>query len=766
MRELLEGSLPEGEQARLEAHLEGSEACRRAFDAVAAEGRFWDDLRRFARPGREEILPAEDPDDDDERLDFLDPDPSPGRIGWLGRYEVLEILGRGGMGIVLKAFDPGLHRIAAIKVLSPRLATSASARRRFLREARAAASVAHEHVVTIHAVDEVKGLPYLVMQYVTGRSLQQRIERDGPLELDAILRIGMQTAAGLAAAHAQGLVHRDVKPANILLENGIERVKITDFGLARAVDDASLTQSGIVAGTPVYMAPEQARGESVDHRCDLFSVGSVLYAMCTGRSPFRAETTVAVLKRVCDDTTRPIRDVNPSMPEWLVGIVARLHAKDPADRFQSATEVAEVLGRNLAQLQQPTTTVVPMSGVAPGGAPPPAPGLEFHPIPAAKEIATRKSGWTGLVRIVASFGLFLAALALFVAIRPDGVQDLIATIRRAIMREEDQIRDGALPLPRLKTELTGPTADRSTDRIEMPGEIRVLQGHSNWIEAIAAPADGRFAISGGNDNTLRRWDLSTGRGTPMIEIHYPISDLAISADGRFVVYGSLDQVVYFWDIQTGSGEPLTGHRRKVRAVAIARDGQFALSGSEDDKLCYWDLAQSKELRRLAGHTKGTCSVAISPDGRLGLSGSVDGTARLWDLERGTCLRVLAEGRPWVTAVAFMPTGRYAIIGRQDGTLSLVDVDHGSEVRRFAGHRTYVRNVRASSDGRLILSAGSGALRLWDATTGDEVYQLEGVGGGIVCGIILPGSREVLFGCYDSTVRLWRLPASLGKRSPH
>src|SRR5262249_42963578 len=149
-----------------------------------------------------------------------------------------------------------------------------------------------------------------VMQYVAGRSLQERIDRDGPLELEAILRIGMQAAAGLAAAHAQGLVHRDVKPANILLENGIERVKITDFGLARAVDDASMTQSGVVAGTPQYMAPEQARAESVDHRADLFSLGSVIYAMCTGRSPFRAETTVAVLKRVCDDTPRPIREVN------------------------------------------------------------------------------------------------------------------------------------------------------------------------------------------------------------------------------------------------------------------------------------------------------------------------------------------------------------------------------------------------------------------------------------------------------------------------
>src|SRR5207302_1627506 len=136
--------------------------------------------------------------------------------------------------------------------------------------------------------------------------LQERLDLGGPLGVADVLRIGLQAARGLAAAHAQGLVHRDVKPANILLENGVQRVKITDFGLARAADDASLTQSGVIAGTPMYMSPEQARGEAVDHRTDLFSLGSVLYTLSTGRPPFRASGTMAVLKRVCEETPRPI----------------------------------------------------------------------------------------------------------------------------------------------------------------------------------------------------------------------------------------------------------------------------------------------------------------------------------------------------------------------------------------------------------------------------------------------------------------------------
>ncbi len=304
---------------------------------------------------------TEPPGDDGggDSLDFLAPSAKPGTIGRLGHYEVLEVIGRGGMGIVLRAFDEKLHRVVAIKVMAAQLATNAIARKRFTREAQAAAAVSHDHIVTIHAVEEANGLPYLVMQCVSGMSLQERLDRDGPLQLTEIVRIGMQTAAGLAAAHAQGLIHRDIKPANILLENGVERVKITDFGLARVAADASLTQSGVVAGTPQYMAPEQARGAAIDQRADLFSLGSVLYAMCTGRPPFRAAETMAVLKRVCEETPTPIRETNPEIPDWLVAIIARLQAKHPAQRFASAAVVAELLGQHLAHLQHPSVAPLP-----------------------------------------------------------------------------------------------------------------------------------------------------------------------------------------------------------------------------------------------------------------------------------------------------------------------------------------------------------------------------------------------------------------------
>jgi serine/threonine protein kinase len=298
------------------------------------------------------------------RLDFLAPTDKPGCLGTIGAYEVIDVIGRGGMGIVLRALDPKLNRIVAVKVLAPELAANPNARRRFIREAQAAASISHPHVVTIHAVEEGQSssidnrhtsLPFLVMECVVGQSLQDKLDHVGSLRLTEILRIGHQISCGLAAAHKQGLIHRDIKPANILLENGVERVKITDFGLARLVDDVAITRTGEVSGTPQYMSPEQAKGERVDHRSDLFSLGCVLYAMCTGHSPFRGDSLAQVIKRVTLDEPRPIEEQNPETPRWLCDIVARLLAKSPHDRIQTAEGLADLLGEHLARVQHPAS---------------------------------------------------------------------------------------------------------------------------------------------------------------------------------------------------------------------------------------------------------------------------------------------------------------------------------------------------------------------------------------------------------------------------
>jgi Leucine-rich repeat (LRR) protein len=329
-------------------------------------------------------------DGEDIPLDFLQPSPRPDSLGRIGHYEVLQVLGKGGFGIVFRAFDETLQRVVAIKVLAPALAATSPARKRFLREARSSARVRHENVVQVYAVEE-QPLPYLVMEFIPGETLQQRLDRMGPLETPEVLQIGRQIAEGLAAAHDQGLIHRDIKPANILIEAGPHlHVKITDFGLARAADDANLTQSGTIAGTPMYMSPEQAHGDALNHRADLFSLGSVLYTMASGRPPFRANNTLAVLKRVAEDAPRPIPEIIPEVPPWLCDLIARLHAKKPDDRIGTAREVADLLGRGLAALQGAIITSLPVAppadkAEAPREGAAPAGTVQLpHPAPVAR----------------------------------------------------------------------------------------------------------------------------------------------------------------------------------------------------------------------------------------------------------------------------------------------------------------------------------------------------------------------------------------------
>jgi serine/threonine protein kinase len=279
-----------------------------------------------------------------EPIDFLGPPQEPGELGRLGAYRVLKVLGVGGMGIVFHAEDVQLRRPVALKCLLPALAATAPARQRFLREARAAAAIEHEHIVVLYQVGEHRGIPFLAMQLLQGESLAERLQREPLLPVSEVLRIGREIAVGLAAAHDKGLIHRDIKPGNVWLEGPRARVKLLDFGLARAAaDDTGVSQAGTVVGTPAYMAPEQGRGEPVDARCDLFSLGCVLYQMGTGQPPFQGNHTVALLLAVAQTEPSPPCQVNPDLPAPLSDLVMRLLAKEPAGRPASARAVVEVL---------------------------------------------------------------------------------------------------------------------------------------------------------------------------------------------------------------------------------------------------------------------------------------------------------------------------------------------------------------------------------------------------------------------------------------
>ncbi|MCA9066497.1 MAG: protein kinase [Planctomycetaceae bacterium] len=285
-------------------------------------------------------------------LDFLESAPHPELLGRLGRYDIERLVGSGGFGVVLKAFDTDLHRVVALKVLAPHLMTSGAARKRFAREAQAAAAIQHENVIPIFDVVADDRVSYLVMQFIAGNSLQERVDRQGPLSVEETLRIAAQIAAGLAAAHVQGVVHRDVKPANVMLESSLERVLLSDFGLAQTTDDAALTRSGIIAGTPHYMSPEQSMGETVDARTDLFSLGSVMYFMLAGHPPFRARQVMAVLNQICHRQPKSLEQIRSDVPFDVLDLIERLLNKNPQERYANAQRLHEDLLQLLSDLRQ------------------------------------------------------------------------------------------------------------------------------------------------------------------------------------------------------------------------------------------------------------------------------------------------------------------------------------------------------------------------------------------------------------------------------
>lgn len=369
------GSAPD-EETRVLVHLDTCPACQQALEDCAGDRAWWNEVGEQLSSSSQ--LAADSGVTNDSTRAFptsqhlatesikrqlknmLAPSDDPSMLGRLGTYEIRGLIGRGGAGMVMKAFDPALSRFVAIKMLLPHWADNPSARERFAREARAAAAVAHEHVTPIHAVDEFRGVPFIVMKYVVGGSLEQRLKKEGRLGLAQALRVALQTAQALAAAHEQGLVHRDVKPANILLEPGVERVMVTDFGLARSAQDATLTCTGFVAGTPKYMSPEQAKGEPIDGRSDLFGLGCVLYELSAGKPPFDGDNLISILRQVCDVPHKPLREVAPDMPVWLAALVDRLLSKEREERFQSAQQLADALAAELAHLQNPHGTPTPV----------------------------------------------------------------------------------------------------------------------------------------------------------------------------------------------------------------------------------------------------------------------------------------------------------------------------------------------------------------------------------------------------------------------
>jgi WD40 repeat protein/serine/threonine protein kinase len=628
---------------------------------------------------------------ENEPLTFLEPPCETDTLGRMDHYEVLEVVGRGGTGVVLRARDTKLQRIVAIKVLAPRLAVSRSARERFVREAQAAAAVRDDHVVAIHAVNDERAVPYLVMEFISGITLQKRLENGKPLELKEVLRIGMQVAAGLAAAHAQGLVHRDIKPGNILLENSVQRVKITDFGLARAADDAGTRTDAVFAGTPLYMSPEQARGEPADHRTDLFSFGSVLYTLCAGRPPFQADSTPAVLQRVREYTPTPLRELNPDIPAWLCEVIAKLHAKEPRDRFASANELSRLLSEQLASLQQATQIVTPPVGRV---ANPSAgrDGLDTRPT------IRRKSTW--LVVVLCLSGLLIAFGVLAAILKP-------WEPRAKDQKPGQDTPDWEKPL----------VQSLELRRADIPPTLLALAGGGDPAQAApelaAVFGDGRFLLP-----------------------HVGSTSWICQSPDGLVLAVPLDEEVALFDAHTGAYlRSLKGPGGRVMYVTFSPDSRLVAAttwheGAEGAMRC-WDLAADRELyTKLHPGPLVPGAAAFSPDGKRLLAGGSERFDVL-DAYSGQEIQRVEIHPGGIPSMCFSPDGRRLAVAVWHGKNARVydwDGNKVAEVHILTGHQAPVCAVAYSPDGKFLASGDLIAFKLWNPMTFEEIRTVESPAG--------------------------------------
>ena len=647
------------------------------------------------------------------------------------RYLLLERLGSGGMGVVYKARHRLMDRLVALKVVRSELVDRPAMVSRFEREVRAAARLSHPNIVQAFDAETCGPLHFLVMEYVSGGNLADILAREGRMAVARACEFARQAAVGLQHAFVRGMVHRDIKPHNLIVSGDAanhgrpaELVKILDFGLARFIQETQPpagesacktsrsfgggadcpetfagTDPGSLMGTSNYIAPEQADDpRSADIRADIYSLGCTLYHLLAGQPPFAGIPEADKVEAHHSMTPPPLGTARPDVPPELAQVVGRMLAKDPEQRYQTPAEVADAL----------------------------APFAALEPAPAKR---ARRGGRRWYLLLI---GLVLGAL----------------------------LGAGAVALYRHF--FRGRPKDGDHRSVPFGREQRLFKGHTRPVSGVAYSEDGLVLLSGSYDGTLRSWDGHSGRPLRVFRGHCgTVRGVALSADGTLALSAGQDRTARVWDVPNGRElRCFRKHTKVVTSVALSPDGTLALSGGGDG-LRFWKLATAEEVRSLPYLTE---CVAFSPDGRRAASGSDDGTVFFWDVGTGTKIHSRRGHHLGVRSVAFSPDGKRLVSGSEDSTVAVWDVAGGKCLRRWQAHEGYVWGVDFSADGKRVLSAGwdgpaghDGTARLWDAATGEELQRFAPHAQEVLCGALAPDGGHAVCGCADKCIHQWELP---------
>ncbi|MGE3807204.1 MAG: protein kinase, partial [Gemmataceae bacterium] len=706
----------------------------------------------------------------------------------LGPYILLEKLGSGGMGQVFKARHKLMKRIVALKVIRKDRLGDANAVNRFLREIEASAQLAHPNIVTAYDADQVGDTLLLAMEYVQGTDLSRMVKQNGPLPIEQACAYARQAALALQHAHERGLVHRDIKPHNLLVSFTEGKVKVLDMGLARlhgSVSDAEtsegLTQTGAVMGTPDYISPEQARHARVDIRSDIYSLGCSLYHMLTGRVPFTGKSLTEKLLSHQLDIPEPIDRIRPEIPLELGLVVERMMAKKPEERYQTPGEAAHALepfgylpGRGAITLKMPgSSSEVLLSSVG---------RARQAPADLKELVVTARSAVRRHPRRIL---IGLGGLALFIAlVLWLGLSDVKNRIppqeqfswqpkELVMVLGEHRLRH-AYAIRRVAYSPNGKLlATCSTTMFDMMvrvfdaqtrQEYRVLEGHKDEVRCIAFAGDSRTLISAGEDNVIKVWDVQSGNEVATLYGHKGIiNDLCFARDGRTFASASQDGTVRLWTLNVPTSKHLFEVKGQATGVAISRDGTLAVAVQKDNTTAFiqlFSLLNGAEIGVIEDIPPGSLqSLRISKDGRYLAFGHSSATVKVWELPGRTEYASISAYQG--NALDFSFTGDLLAIGGaiqgQVGEILLWNIPEKQEVGRLDGNMRQVACVAFSPD-RVTLASGSfdGLLQLWDLPNRKERTPLQGYRFAMRSVAFSPDGRSILAGDDEGGIHLWDL----------
>jgi serine/threonine protein kinase len=603
----------------------------------------------------------------------------PAQMPRIGRYEILGEIGRGGMGAVYRARDPVLDRLVALKQLSAELLAEPGMRDRFLREARSAARLQHPNIVTVYEFGEVEGTPFIAMELLEGENLADALEHQRLKDLGSRLGVVVQLCDALAYAHRHGVIHRDVKPTNVtILPNGT--VKIVDFGIAFLEGGTMATRTGMLLGTPAYMAPEQFAGGVVDARVDMWSVGIILYEMIAGRRPFEGETVLALIYQIVHNPPPPLETVAPGTPPRLAAIVQRALAKNPLERFPDL----EVMGRELRALEDALPTLV---------GPPPRPSNAARVAP---------------------------------PLSPPGQLDTVG--------EPPPWKRSASPLPAPAPRIVAHTPIALQTPFLEAGSF----GEARRVQVIAISPDETLLAAGGTDGSIRLWDLESRAKVATLRNREHLrtghgsvtTALAFSEDGSLLASGHLDGAVYLWEVATGLElDVRPSHEGAIGGLAMPPGGTVLITAGSDATLKFWELPalQHGDLRRtLRRQPEAATCLCLGSGGRQVVTGHTNRTVRVHDTESFRLVATFHGHRAPVSAVASSDDGNLLAVGARDGALRVFDLASREEV---GAHREHSRAVTSAlflpGACRVASVAMDSVVVVWDATEPEAPLLLQG-----------------------------------------